>query len=189
MLAAGLVMAGPPVSAFADSVTSHDIANRDAPTPDDFTDPDQPTLEESIVELESGIYDLEKGIEDVETTEASGGDTVVTLDTDILFDFDSAELSDAAQKKIKELVRDLPTDTEITVNGHTDSRGEDDYNKRLSDDRAKAVAGVLTSENSDLDVTAKGYGESEPVASNEKSGKDDPEGRAKNRRVEIRYED
>lgn len=187
IFAAGLVVAGPPAFAFVDSVTSQDIANRDDPTPDDFTDPDQSKIDESIVELEPEIYDLDKGIEDVETTKASGGDTVVTLDTDILFD--SSELSDTAKNKIKELVTDLPTDSEITVGGHTDSKGEDDYNKKLSEDRAKAVAEVLTSENSDLDVTAKGFGESEPVESNEKNGKDDPEGRAKNRRVEIRYED
>ncbi|WP_025777648.1 OmpA family protein [Brevibacterium sp. VCM10] len=189
ILAAGIVIAGPPAFAFADSVTPQDIADRDAPTPDDFTGPDQSQIDESIVELEPGIHDLEKGIEDVETTKASGGDTVVTLDTDILFDFDSSELSDAAMKKIKDLVTDLPTDSEITVGGHTDSKGDDDYNKKLSEDRAKAVAEVLTSENSDLDVTAKGFGESDPVASNETGGKDDPEGRAKNRRVEIRYED
>lgn len=189
LLAAGLVVAGPTASAFADPVTPQDIADRGTPTPDDFTDPDQSRIDESIVELEPGIHDLEKGIEDVETTKVSGGDTVVTLDTDILFDFDSAELSEAAKKKIKELVKDLPTDSEIIVGGHTDSKGEDDYNKKLSEDRAKAVADVLTSENSDLDVAAKGFGESEPVESNEKNGKDDPEGRAKNRRVEIRYED
>ena len=189
MLAAGLVIASPPVSAFADSVTSQDIANRDAPTPEDFTDPDQSQIDGSIAELDPGIHDLDKGIEDVETTKANGGDTVVTLDTDILFDFDSSELSDSAKKKITDLVKDLPTDSEITVGGHTDSKGEDDYNKKLSEDRAKAVAEVLTAENSDLDVKAKGFGESEPVASNEKNGKDDPEGRAKNRRVEIRYED
>ncbi|MGC2939140.1 MULTISPECIES: OmpA family protein [unclassified Brevibacterium] len=187
-LAVGVAIAGPAASALANSMTPQDIADRDTPTPDDFTDPDQAMLEESIVELEQGIFDLEKGIEDVETTEASGGDTVVTLDTDILFDFDSAELSDAAKKKIKDLVNDLPTDSEITVGGHTDSKGEDDYNKKLSEDRAKAVAEVLTSANSDLDVTSKGYGESEPVAANEKGGEDDPEGRAKNRRVEVRYE-
>lgn len=189
MFAAGLVIASPPVSAFADSVTSQDVANRDTPTPDDFTDPDQTRIDESIAELDPGIHDLDKGIEDVETTKANGGDTVVTLDTDILFDFDSSELSDSAKKKITDLVKDLPTDSEITVGGHTDSKGEDDYNKKLSEDRAKAVAEVLTAENSDLDVKAKGFGESEPVASNEKNGKDDPEGRAKNRRVEIRYED
>ena len=189
LLAAGLVVAGPTASAFADPVTPQDIADRGTPTPDDFTDTDQSRIDESIVELEPGIHDLEKGIEDVETTKVSGGDTVVTLDTDILFDFDSAELSEAAKKKIKELVKDLPTDSEIIVGGHTDSKGEDDYNKKLSEDRAKAVADVLTSENSDLDVAAKGFGESEPVESNEKNGKDDPEGRAKNRRVEIRYED
>ena len=163
ILGAGIVIAGPPAFAFADSVTSQDIANRDDPTPEDFTDPDQSQIDESIVELEPEIYDLDKGIEDVETKKASGGDTMVTLDTDILFDFDSSELSDTAKNKIKELVTDLPTDSEITVGGHTDSKGEDDYNKKLSEDRAKAVAEVLTSENSDLDVTAKGFGESEPV--------------------------
>ncbi|MGO3021910.1 MAG: OmpA family protein [Brevibacterium sp.] len=188
ILAAGIVIAGPPAFAFADSVTPQEIAHRVAPTPDDFTDPDQSQIDESIVELEPGIHDLEKGIEDVETTKASGGDTVVTLDTDILFDFDSSDLSDAATKKIKDLVTDLPTESEITVGGHTDSKG-DDYNKKLSEDRAKAVTEVLTSQNPDLDVTAKGFGESNPVASNETGGKDDPEGRAKNRRVEIRYED
>lgn len=184
--AVGLIITAPP--AFADSVTSQDIADSDTPTPEDFTDPDQSKLDESIVELDPGIDELDKGIEEPESTEVSGDSTVVTLDTDILFDFDSSDLSDAAKKRIADLVEDLPTDSEITVGGHTDSKGEDDYNKSLSEDRAKAVAEVLTSENSDLDVAAKGFGESEPVASNEKGGEDDPEGRAKNRRVEIRYE-
>lgn len=186
-LAVGVAIAGPAASAVANSVTSHDVADRGTLTPDDFTDPDQSTIDESIVDLDPGIDDLDKGIEDLESTEVSGDSTVVTLDTDILFGFDSAELSDAAKKKIADLVKDLPTDSEITVGGHTDSKGEDDYNKKLSVDRAGAVADVLTSENKDLDVTAKGYGESEPVAANEKGGEDDPEGRAKNRRVEIRY--
>ncbi|WP_181272659.1 OmpA family protein [Brevibacterium oceani] len=186
-LAVGVAIAGPAASAVANSVTSHDVADRGTPTPEDFTDPDQSMIDESIVDLDPGIDDLDKGIEDLESTEVSGDSTVVTLDTDILFDFDSAELSDAAKKKIADLVKDLPTDSEITVGGHTDSKGEDDYNKKLSEDRAEAVAEVLTAENKDLDVTAKGYGESEPVAANEKGGEDDPEGRAKNRRVEIRY--
>ena len=90
ILAAGLVVAGPPAFAFAESVTSQDIANRDTPTPDDFTDPDQTRIDESIAELDPGIHDLDKGIEDVETTKANGGDTVVTFDTDILFYFDSS---------------------------------------------------------------------------------------------------
>ncbi|UVI35647.1 OmpA family protein [Brevibacterium spongiae] len=187
VLAIGIAIAALPTA--ANSVTPQDVADRGTPTPDDFTDPEQSKLEESIVELDKGIDELDKGIEDLESTKVDGGDTVVTLDTDILFDFDSSELSDEAKKKIEELAEDLPTDSEITVGGHTDSKGEDDYNKKLSEDRAKAVSEVLTSAKSGLDVTAKGFGESDPVASNEKSGKDDPEGRAKNRRVEIRYED
>lgn len=55
-------------------------------------------------------------------------------------------------------------------------------------DRAKAVADVLTSEDADLKVKAVGHGESDPVASNGTEADDDPEGRAKNRRVELRYD-
>lgn len=145
-LAVGIVIAGPPGSAVANSLTPQDVADRDTPTPEDFTDPDQSTIDESIVDLDQGIDELDKGIEDLESTEVSGDSTVVTLDTDILFDFDSAELSDAAKKKVADLVKDLPTDSEITVDGHTDSKGEDDYNEKLSEDRAEAVAEVLTSE-------------------------------------------
>lgn len=97
-LAVGFVIAGPPGSAVANSVTSQDVADRDTPTPEDFTDPDQSTIDESIVDLDQGIDELDKGIENLESTEVSGDSTVVTLDTDILFDFDSAELSDAAKK-------------------------------------------------------------------------------------------
>ena len=122
MLAAGLVIASPPVSAFADSVTSQDVANRDtrlrttSPTPIKLGST-------SIAELDPGIHDLDKGIEDVKRPRPTVATPWVTLDTDILFDFDSSELSDSAKKKITDLVKDLPTDSEITVGGHTDSKG------------------------------------------------------------------
>ncbi|MGO2036625.1 MAG: OmpA family protein [Brevibacterium sp.] len=160
----------------------------EVPVPGDFTDPDQATIEESIIDLEQNIVDLGPNIEDVESTKASGDSTVVTLSTDILFDFDSAELGDSAKEKIADLVDDIPDGAEVTVDGHTDSKGEDDYNQTLSEDRAEAVADVLTSEDSDLKVKAVGHGESDPVASNGTEADDDPEGRAKNRRVELRYD-
>lgn len=158
----------------------------EVPVPGDFTDPDQTTIEESIIDLERNIVDLGPNIEDVESTKASGDSKVVTLSTDILFDFDSAEFGDQAKEKIADLVDDIPDGAEVTVDGHTDSKGEHDYNQKLSEDRAKAVADVLTSEKDDLKVKAVGHGESDPVASNGTEDDDDPEGRAKNRWVELR---
>ena len=70
----------------------------------------------------------------------------------------------------------------IEIGGHTDSWGEDDYNLNLSQRRAQAVLDYLQGKFSipRQQFSAKGYGESKPVA-----GNDTPEGRAKNRRVEF----
>ncbi len=70
----------------------------------------------------------------------------------------------------------------VEIAGHTDSQGKDDYNMRLSDDRAKAVRDYLVDAGVDAArLDAKGYGETEPKADNETD-----EGRALNRRVEFR---
>ena len=76
----------------------------------------------------------------------------------------------------------------IQIAGHTDSKGSDEYNLQLSQQRAEAVAAWLvnnTNMTSDR-LISKGYGETQPVADNQKpNGEDNPEGRAKNRRVEV----
>jgi hypothetical protein len=67
------------------------------------------------------------------------------------------------------------------VEGHTDNIGSDEYNQKLSEERARAVREYLVSQRvADSNVTAKGYGKSEPVADNSTS-----QGRAQNRRVEL----
>ena len=72
-------------------------------------------------------------------------------------------------------------DTNILLAGHTDSTGSEEYNLGLSRNRAQSVADYLASQNVDaVRFTTKGYGMSDPVASN-----DIPEGRAQNRRVEV----
>lgn len=99
------------------------------------------------------------------------------------FDFDKATIrSDAAEilDEAARILRDQP-DVRVSVDGHTDARGTDEYNERLSERRATAVVDRLTR----LGVGAsrlqpQGYGESRPVASN-----DTEEGRAQNRRVEL----
>jgi len=74
----------------------------------------------------------------------------------------------------------------IIAVGHTDSIGSDAYNQRLSERRAGAVKAYLVSKGIEANrVYTEGKGERQPVAENRINGRDNPEGRAKNRRVEI----
>ncbi|NBC85355.1 MAG: OmpA family protein, partial [Bacteroidetes bacterium] len=84
--------------------------------------------------------------------------------------------------KLQQVLREFP-DAPITIEGHTDSRGNDATNQRLSDERATAVQEYLMANMSSLSpdqVEAVGYGESRPLASNETE-----EGRAQNRRIDV----
>lgn len=110
---------------------------------------------------------------------------VITLSDQgsVLFAFDSAELTPAAQQQLQALTAKLgdPAVTRIRVVGHTDSKGTDAYNQGLSERRANSAAEYLISQGvSPQKVTSQGKGESEPVADNETD-----EGRAQNRRVEL----
>jgi len=114
----------------------------------------------------------------------------IDLSADVLFDFDKADLKPAADAdlgKVAEVARANPG-TPIQVAGHTDSKGADAYNQRLSERRAEAVKAWLV-ERGGVEATriqTRGWGETRPVAPNESpGGADDPEGRQRNRRVEI----
>lgn len=124
-----------------------------------------------------------------ETLEAE--DEVVTLSDRFLFDFNSAELRPVAASSLDTVVALLEeTQGPIEIVGHTDSMGSDAVNQPLSEDRAQAVADYLTSNGIDESrITTSGRGSSEPVADNSHAdGRDNPEGRQENRRVEIRYD-
>lgn len=114
----------------------------------------------------------------------------IDLSADVLFDFDKADLKPAADAdlgKVAEVARANPG-TPIEVAGHTDSKGADAYNQRLSEQRAESVKAWLV-ERGGVEaarIRTRGYGETRPVAPNETpGGADDPEGRQRNRRVEI----
>lgn len=99
------------------------------------------------------------------------------------FDFDRAALRPDAFGALDADVAALKErgDVKVEVAGHTDSRGSDEYNVNLSQRRAEAVRNYLISKGIAADrLTAKGYGESQPVADNATD-----EGRFKNRRVEL----
>lgn len=126
---------------------------------------------------------------DLERTEQDGDETVISLDADILFAFDRAEISGTAAQRIEEIIAEIPDGTALAIGGHTDSLGSDERNQTLSEERAEAVADVIRAARPDLDLTVEGFGPTRPVADNTKGGEDNPEGRALNRRVEIRYAD
>lgn len=118
----------------------------------------------------------------------TGGVIVVDLPTDVLFDFDKATIRpDAATALARagELLKSYPA-AAVEIRGHTDAKGDDRYNEGLSIRRAQAVASRLQSPAGPA-LEAQGFGEREPVAPNARpDSSDDPEGRQKNRRVEIR---
>jgi OOP family OmpA-OmpF porin len=102
----------------------------------------------------------------------------------VLFDFDSAEIHAEGRALLDSLVdRAIEcSELRITVTGHSDSVGEAAYNRDLSLRRAEAVVDYLVSQGVDgTHLSAKGYGETQPRASN-----DTEEGRARNRRIEFR---
>lgn len=107
----------------------------------------------------------------------------VTYRGDVLFDFNSSVVKPGAYPEIDRLARILREypDTKIRIEGHTDNIGSEEYNLRLSQRRAEAVRDLLVAKGvSPSRITAIGYGESRPKASNDTSY-----GRQLNRRVEI----
>nr|RNJ64927.1 MAG: OmpA family protein [Leptolyngbya sp. IPPAS B-1204] len=117
--------------------------------------------------------------------------TIYTLPADILFDFDKAGLrpdAEAALQQISDSIDQRFANDPIEIHGHTDSIGSDTYNLDLSKRRAESVRQwLITNKNMNLEqLMVKGLGESQPVVPNTNSdGSDNPQGRQKNRRVEI----
>jgi OOP family OmpA-OmpF porin len=114
----------------------------------------------------------------------------ITLGADAYFEFDKATIKPSASAKLNKLAADLrrvPSVSSILLVGHTDSKGTDAYNLRLGQRRADAVASYLTAKGvSGSLISTRSMGKAEPVAPNTlPNGKDNPEGRALNRRVVI----
>ena len=132
--------------------------------------------------LKKSLYDL--GARESET------DYVIELEGDILFDLDEWAIREDAEDtlfKVGEIIKSF--NHPVTLIGHTDSLGSDNYNFELSRKRSQSVKDWLVS-HSNIEtslISTDGKGESEPVAPNtHPDGSDNPEGRQKNRRVEIR---
>lgn len=109
--------------------------------------------------------------------------------SDIYYEFNSAELNDSSKTSLNELVKIMKDNDKITVelSAHTDNIGTDEYNLDLSQRRAQSCVNYLISEGVPSSrISAKGYGESMPIAPNTIKGKDNPDGRQLNRRTEFK---
>lgn len=115
----------------------------------------------------------------------------VIFESDILFDFDKAVIRPDAETALSAVASALEEfkGKKIRIIGHTDSKGADAYNNKLSARRAESVKKWLSLKPNlnGFILVSEGKGEWEPIVPNQlPSGEDDPQGRQKNRRVEIR---
>ena len=156
----------------------------------------QPDLDRQRVELEKKANELEQKYRELEKAQQqlqaqqSSRSLSMNLSGDVLFDYDKATLKPAAEealKKVAVVLSQFP-ESKVTIEGYTDSKGTTAVNLQLSRERASAVRdwliknGNITAAN----ITAKGFGEENPVAPNKMpDGSDNPAGRAFNRRVSI----
>ncbi len=107
----------------------------------------------------------------------------ITFASGIMFDVDKSNLRPEAQTNLVDLARILNKyeDTNVLIEGHTDSTGPDEYNQGLSERRAQSVSTYLAMQNVKSGrFSVVGYGEAQPIASNETV-----DGRQLNRRVEL----
>jgi outer membrane protein OmpA-like peptidoglycan-associated protein len=133
-------------------------------------------------QMDKQAKEIEKSVPDAKV-ERVGEGIVVEFSSNILFGFDETKLSEDAKKNLEKLVVVLEnySDTNIEVQGHTDSKGSEAYNQTLSVQRARTVSGYLSKEGiSNNRLTIKGFGETIPKYEN-----DTADGRAQNRRVEF----
>jgi outer membrane protein OmpA-like peptidoglycan-associated protein len=163
-----------------------------------YTDPDSPVTDAAarqalghaqiiaIAGVTSGIQGV---LQDL-GAKVVGQEVRIDLAADVLFNFDQYSLLPKASdtlRKVGQVAASYPS-SPIQIEGHTDGKGTHPYNMKLSENRAGSVKAWLVQNASVAGsrISTRGWGETKPIAPNKKpDGSDDPEGRQKNRRVEI----
>ena len=139
-------------------------------------------IEGEVLEIEAVLKELNAQMSDTEIK--------IEMSGDVLFNFDKATIRRKAESTLKDVSRviDKYQAKNVLIEGHTDEKGSNKYNQKLSKARAQSVKNWLV-ENANIDkkiIQAKGWGETKPIAKNRhKDGSDNPDGRQQNRRVEI----
>src|SRR5256885_6293976 len=146
-------------------------------------------LQFKVTDLSGNPVEIAGTVQGLQVKEI-GNEVHIDLNADVLFDFDKADLLPKAQDtlaKAAAIIKQRAKGT-VMIAGHTDSKGGEAYNIALSERRASSVRDWLRTKGGlgSMQFDAKGFGAKQPVAPNQKpDGSDDPEGRQKNRRVEI----
>ncbi|MBU1820460.1 MAG: OmpA family protein [Bacteroidetes bacterium] len=134
------------------------------------------------VYMDKQARELERKVENAKV-ERIGEGIRMTFDSGLLFGFDSSELTTETRANldnVAEVMKDYD-ETDILIEGHTDSVGSDAYNQKLSEARAQAVTNYLTRKNvARKRIRTVGYGENQPITTNETE-----KGQTQNRRVEV----
>ena len=132
--------------------------------------------------MDKQAAEIEKDLQGAKV-ERVGEGIKITFDSGILFDVNKAELKPASKDNLAKLgaILNKYPDTNILLEGHTDATGSEEWNLELSKLRSQSVANYLAGQQvMETRFTIMGYGESQPIASN-----DTADGRAQNRRVEV----
>ena len=133
-------------------------------------------------QLEKNYTELEPYRKDIPLRRPEVGETFVLRN--VFFDFDKSTLKKESNIELDKLAAYLQENgtVKIEIGGHTDNQGSAEYNEKLSLERAKSVYNYLISKGIDKNrMSFKGYGMSQPIATNETE-----EGRALNRRTEFK---
>ena len=133
-------------------------------------------------QLNNALNQLRNLVTEITNLRETSRGIVISL-SDILFDVNRATLKPGAEANVRRIAAILQQypDRQIAVEGHTDATGSDAYNQTLSEDRAASVrASLIAGGVPQGQITSKGFGKTQPVATN-----DTPAGRQQNRRVEI----
>ena len=163
-----------------------------------YTDPDSPDVQAvahaalanaKILDIVGITLGIDATMKDL-GAKVTNHEIKIELAADVLFDFDKYNLRSEATgmlQKVGQVVTNYPN-APLLIEGHTDSKGGHAYNVKLSENRALSVKTWLT-QNAGIQgsrITTKGWAETKPVAPNTNpNGSDNPEGRQKNRRVEL----
>lgn len=139
-----------------------------------------------------GEIQVPKGIQAVKSIESSACERRLSVVGDALFDFDKSGLRADAEETLSAALPEIRKlgGKPARVEGHTDAIGSDSYNQKLSEARAKIVRDWLAQRGAIPGATAiAGFGKTKPVAANAtEDGKDYPQGRQQNRRVEVVFD-
>jgi outer membrane protein OmpA-like peptidoglycan-associated protein len=168
----------------ASAVEQAEAAKQNAATAQQQADAARAEAERVRKEAEAELARLEEALSKIAETHRTALGLVMNLGEDSLkFDFDKAEVKPENRELLSRIAGILLTSSDytISVNGHTDDVGTDEYNQKLSERRAQAVREYLVDAGVSPDIiSVTGWGKSKPLVQGTT-----PEARAKNRRVEL----